>query len=47
MRSDQLVTVPSAATFVFVGVDSNHVSYLLDFEITVQGLIGEVPWGHC
>ena len=40
-RSDQLVTVLSAAIFVFVGVGSN----VLDFEVTVQGLVGAVPGG--
>ena len=30
MRSDQLVTVLSAAIFVFVGVDCNHFRYVLD-----------------
>ena len=45
MRSDQLVTVLSAAIFVFVGVDSNHFRYVLDFEVTVQGLVGDVPGG--
>ena len=38
MRSDQLVTVLSAAIFVSVGVDSNHFRYVLDFVVTVQGL---------
>jgi hypothetical protein len=41
VRSDQLVTVLSAAIFVFVGVDSNHFRYVLDFEVTVQGLFGD------
>ena len=45
MRSDQLVTVLSAAIFVFVGVDSNHFRYVLDFEVTVQSLVGDVPRG--
>jgi len=40
-----LVTVLSAAIFVFVGVDTNHFRYVLDFEVTVQGLIGDVPEG--
>ena len=31
--------------FVFVGVDSNHFRYVLDFEVTVQGLVGDVPGG--
>jgi len=44
-RSDQLVTVLSAASFVFVGVDSNPFRYVLDFEVTVQGLVGAVPGG--
>jgi len=35
--------VLSAATFVFVGVDSNHFRYVLDFEVTIQGLVGDVP----
>jgi len=33
----------SAAIFVFVGVDPNHFRYVLDFEVTVQGLVGDVP----
>ena len=33
----------SAAIFVFVGVNSNHFRYVLDFEVTVQGLVGDVP----
>ena len=45
MSSDQLITVFSAAVFVFVGVDSNHFHYVLDFEVTVQGLVGDVPGG--
>jgi hypothetical protein len=45
VRSDQLVTVLSAAIFVFVGVDSSHFRYVLDFSVTVQGLVGDVPWG--
>jgi len=36
VRSDQLVTVLSAAIFVFVGVDCNHFRYVLDFEVNVQ-----------
>ena len=32
----------SAAIFVFVGVDSNHFRYVLDFEVTVHGLVGDV-----
>ena len=35
----------SAAVFVFVGVDSNHYRYVLDFEVTVQGLVGDVAGG--
>jgi len=35
VRSDQLVTVLSAAIFVSVGVDCNHFRYVLDFEVTV------------
>ena len=45
MRSDQLVTVLSAAIFVFVGVYCNHFRYVLDFDVTVQGLFGDVPGG--
>ena len=33
MRSDQLVTVLSAAIFVFVGVVSYHFRYVLDFDV--------------
>ena len=33
----------SAAIFVFIGVDFNHFRYVLDFEVTVQGLVGDVP----
>ena len=33
----------NAAVFAFVGVDSNHFRYVLDFEVTVQGLVGGVP----
>jgi len=44
-RSDQLVTVLSAANFVFVGVDCNRFRYVLDFDVTVQGLVGDVPGG--
>jgi hypothetical protein len=40
-----LIAVLSAAIFVFVGVDSNHFRYVLDFEVTVQGLVGDVPGG--
>ena len=36
--SDQLIAVPSAAVFVFVGVDSNHFRYVRDNEVTVQFL---------
>ena len=35
----------SAAAFVFVGVDSNHFRYVRDIEVTVQGLVGDVPEG--
>ena len=35
----------SAAVFVFVGVDSNHFRYVRDIEVTVQGLVGDVPGG--
>jgi len=45
VRSDQLVTVLSAAIFVFVGVGSNHFRYVLDIVVTVQGLVGDVPGG--
>jgi len=45
VRSDQLVTVLRAAIFVFVGFDSNHFRYVLDFEVTVQVLVGDVPEG--
>ena len=45
MRSDQLVTLLSAAIFVFVGVDSNHFLYVPDIEVTVPGLVGDVPGG--
>jgi len=34
-----------AAVFVFVGVDSNHFRYVRDVEVTVQGLVGDVPGG--
>jgi hypothetical protein len=40
-----LIAVLSAAIFVFVGVDSNHFRYVLDFEVTVQGLVGDLPGG--
>jgi len=33
----------SAAVFVFVDVDSNHFRYVRDIEVTVQGLVGDVP----
>jgi len=36
--------------FVFVGVDSNHFRYVRDFEVVVQGLVGDVPGDttdHC
>jgi len=43
---NQLITVHSAAIFVFVGVDSSHFRYVRDFEVVVQGLVGDVPgWG--
>ena len=35
----------SAAGFVFVGVDSDHFHYVRDIEVTVQGLVGDVPGG--
>ena len=35
----------SAAIFVFVGVDSNHIRYVPDIEVVVQGLVGDVPGG--
>ena len=38
-----MIAVLSAAVFVFVGVDSNHFRYVLDIEVTVQGLVGDVP----
>ena len=47
MRSDQLVTVLSAAIFVSVGVDSNRLRYVLDLGVTVQGLVGDVAGRHC
>ena len=34
-----------AAIFVFVGVDSNHFRYVLDFDVTVQGLVGDLSGG--
>jgi len=37
--------VHSAAIFVFVGVDSNHFRYVRDFEVVVQGVVGDVPEG--
>jgi len=40
-----VITVNSAASFVFVGTDSNHFRYLRDFEVVVQGLVGDVPGG--
>ena len=43
--SDQLIVVLSAAVFVFVGVNLNHFRYVLDFEFTVRGLVGDVPGG--
>ena len=45
MSSDQLIAVLSAAGFVFVGVDLNHFRYVRDIEVTVQSLVGDVPWG--
>jgi len=45
VRSDQLVTVLSAAIFVSVGVDSSHFRYVLDFEVTLQGFVVDVPGG--
>jgi len=35
----------SAAVFIFVGVDSNHFRYVRVNEVTVQGLVGDVPGG--
>ena len=35
----------SAVVSVFVGVDSNHFRYVRDFEVVVQGLVGDVPGG--
>ena len=35
----------SAAIFVFVGVCSRHFRYVRDFEVVVQGLVGDVPGG--
>ena len=35
----------SAAIFVFVGVHSNHFRYVLNFEVTVEGLVGDVLGG--
>jgi len=43
--SYQLITVQSAAVFIFVGVASNHFRYVRDFEVFVQGLVGDVPGG--
>jgi len=37
--------VHSAAIFVFLGIDSNHFCYVRDFEVVVQGLVGDVPGG--
>jgi hypothetical protein len=37
--------VLSVAIFVFVGVDSNRFRYVLDFEVTVKDLVGDVPGG--
>ena len=33
----------SAAIFVFAGIDSNHFRYVREFEVVVQGLVGDVP----
>ena len=38
-----MITVLSAAVFVFVGVDSNHFRYVRDVDVTVQSLVGDVP----
>jgi len=38
--------VLSAAIFVFVGADSNHFRFVWDIEVTVQGLVGDVPGGN-
>ena len=40
-----MIAVLSAAVFVFVGVDSNRFRYVRDIEVTVQGLVGDVPGG--
>ena len=40
-----MITVLSAAVFVFVGVDSNHFRYVRVIEVTVPGLVGDVPGG--
>ena len=37
-----MVTVHSAAIFVFVGVDSNYFRYVRDVEVIVQCLVGEI-----
>jgi len=37
--------VLSAAGIVSVDVDSNHFLYVWDIEVTVQGLVGDVPGG--
>jgi len=37
--------VLSAVVFVFGSVDSNHFRYVRDIEVTVQGLVGDVPGG--
>jgi len=37
--------VLSAAVFVFVGFDLNHFRYVLDIEVTVHVLVGDVPGG--
>jgi len=38
--------VLSAAVFVVGSGDSNHFCYVRDFEVTVQGLVGDVPGGN-
>ena len=40
-----MVTVLIAAVFVFGSVGSNHFHYVRDFEVTVQGLVGDVSGG--
>jgi len=34
-----------AAIFVFDSFDSNHYRCVWDFEVVVQGLVGDVPGG--